>query len=158
MRRMVDTALLFPDPDGLVAESLVGGEKKPVSVLRKVVWEHFKRTALVVEDDPETRKKRRKVLKVGIDPHFSYANMLCEVAWSRAHGTSTFFHPESVSMDVPPEKTVLEVVPETLLQVFTTMPTEGCGACEAYEDGLCAARHFRVRATDPGCPLFVSAS
>lgn len=28
----------------------------------------------------------RKVLKFGIDPHFAFANLLCDVAYSRAHG------------------------------------------------------------------------
>lgn len=158
MRRMVDTALLFPDPDGLVGESLVGGEKKPVSVLRNVVWAHFKRTALVVEDDPETRKKRRKVMKVGIDPHFSYANMLCEVAWSRAHGTSTFYTPEAPAMAKAGKQTIVDVVPEPLRQVLTAMPAEGCGACEAFESGVCRERGFKVKETDPSCPLFVAVS
>ena len=34
-------------------------------------------------EDEETRKARGKVLKVGIDPHFAFANMLCDVAWAR---------------------------------------------------------------------------
>jgi hypothetical protein len=93
LRRMVDRSHLFPDPDALLGVSIVSGTLQQVPLLRRVVWEHFKRVAPVVEDDPETRKKRRKVVKIGIDPHFAYANMLCEVAYSRAHGTGTFWVP-----------------------------------------------------------------
>lgn len=34
----------------------------------------------VGEQDEEQRKARAKVVKIGIDPHYSFANMLCDVA------------------------------------------------------------------------------
>ena len=44
------------------------------------MFHHFTKTALVAEKDAETNQYRRSVKKIGIDPHFSYANMLCDVA------------------------------------------------------------------------------
>lgn len=150
MRRMVDGAMLFPDPDGIVAESLKDGRLQQVSLLRDVVWHHFKKTALVVEDDPETRKKRRRVIKVGIDPHFSYANMLCEAAFARAYGTSTFVYPGAGDGEVEdPVAAVQRALTEH------EVPDGTCGACRHREDtGMCGLRHFRVRARDPGCDYF----
>jgi hypothetical protein len=50
-------------------------------------FHHFTKTALVAENHPDTNQFNRNVKKVGIDPHFSYANQLCGVAWARTHGT-----------------------------------------------------------------------
>ena len=67
-----------------------------MALLKERVFLHFQKTALVTERANEgERKYRRKVIKVGIDPHFSYANMLCDVAYSRAHGTATFILPDA---------------------------------------------------------------
>ena len=71
------------------------GENIMTEVCKDVAFFHFTRTALVVEKDEDEKKFKRKVVKVGIDPHTSYANMLCDVAWSRAHGTSTFILPDT---------------------------------------------------------------
>jgi len=148
MRRMVDVAHVFPDPGGLVADSIVDGTLKPVAVLREVVWRHFKRVALVVEDDPETRKKRRKVVKVGIDPHFAYANMLCDVAWSRSYGTGQMWFAGAA----PEAATPLDALRAKLAAVT---PEGSCGTCSAYRDGLCVERGLTVGERDPGCGMWV---
>jgi hypothetical protein len=65
------------------------------------------------------------VKKIGIDLHFSYANLLCDVAWARAHGTNIFVIPEA------PERKVTDGVGPPV-----NMP--GAGACRR-DDGRGAA-------------------
>ena len=93
MARFVKRLCLFPDPAALVQEVFEKGVRKTVSVCKDLAFLHFTKTALVAEKDEEEKKYRRRVVKVGIDPHTSYANMLCDVAWARAHGTSMFVMP-----------------------------------------------------------------
>jgi len=151
MRRMVDKQLLFANPDALVAESIVKGVQRPVAVLREVVWEHFKRTALVVEDDPETRKKRRKVIKVGIDPHFSYANMLCDAVWVRSHGTSLMYWIDNKTPIPDP----MQAIQNTIMQ-SQTLPDGCCGKCSAWKAGWCSHRELKVKERAPGCGFFIA--
>ena len=92
LRRLVQTACLFPDPHELVQEiqdKKTG--KRTVAVLKDRTFPQFMSVALVTErPDPTQRTLRTAVKKVGIDPHHAFANMLCDVAWARAHGTATF--------------------------------------------------------------------
>lgn len=150
---------LFPDPQGLVQEVLEKGVRELKAVL-PIAFHHFTKTALVAEKDEETNQYKRSVKKVGIDPHFSYANMLCDVAWSRAHGTSTFILPEAKDME---KDAVLKnpVIPEPLKQLMRSEIPEGdvCGRCTAFdpETGTCGERgDIKVRADSPGCVLFVA--
>lgn len=162
MTRFQKKVCLFPDPDGLVQEVLAKGKRQLVAVCKEYAFFHFTRTALVAEKDEEERKFKRRVVKVGIDPHTSYANMLCDVAWARAFGTSMFILPE------PERKTDMSV--QKVLEDFTPMLNEQmqetlyakadtCGACSAFESGVCNERlGLLVNANDRGCVLFVSSS
>ena len=94
MGRFASKMCLFPDPEGLVQEVLEKGKRRMSAVCKEYAFFHFTRTALVAEKDEEEKKFKRRVVKVGIDPHTSYANMLTDVAWARAHGTSTFILPD----------------------------------------------------------------
>lgn len=152
---------LFPDPDDLEQDVLDGGITKRIPILRDWVFLHFTKTALVVEQDEEERKTQAKVLKVGLDPHYSFANMLCDVAWARAYGTSTFFMPEAPSVSERREKVEksLPGLPEQVLQMVEELPAgEVCGRCLSYdkEAGRCLERDFKVQARDPGCMMFMA--
>ena len=171
--RVRDGVCLFPNSDDLVQDVIDNGVTKRIPILRDWVFFHYTKTALVVDDGTETsngqvkkqteaRKLRMKVLKVGIDPHYSYANMLCDVAWARSHGTTTFIMPEAnrpSGEQLRPEQIsvapVINIVEALRAEALTG---EVCGRCTAYNDetGMCEQRWFGVNPSDPGCIEFVS--
>ncbi|MBU1515182.1 MAG: phage terminase large subunit family protein [Alphaproteobacteria bacterium] len=129
LRRLVDTQCLFPDPQALVQHVREKGIQREVAILKDVAFVHFQKTALVTErvNDGE-RKLRRKVVKVGIDPHASFANMLCDVAWARAYGTATFLLLEP-ALQLPTEARQNPIV-----QLIHRRCAEGtCGGCSHFE-------------------------
>lgn len=166
--RVRDGHCLFPASDDLVQEVIEDGEHKRIPILRDWVFVHFTKTALVVDDGSETvngkpkknmeaRRLRMKVLKVGIDPHYSFANMLCDVAWARAHGTTSFILPEAPKM--PNNISVVEKISEIVKIPLATLPAlsgDVCGKCSAFdpETGWCNERHFKTRADAPACDFY----
>lgn len=179
MMRIVNGACLFPDRKQLEQEVIEGGVRQRAQILPRM-WHHFTKTALVAELVDEkgtgseagsgagqksgTNKYRRRVKKIGIDPHFSYANMLCDVAWARAHGTATFILPDTKAPTAmkPAEQLRAAGMPATVVAMIehreTMLSGEVCGRCTAYkaEDSTCGERGgMRVNAQDPGCALFV---
>jgi len=154
---------LFPDPQGLVQEVVEKGQRQAVAVLPRA-FHHFTKTALVAEKDDETNQYRRSVKKVGIDPHFSYANMLCDVAWARAHGTGTFLLPTDIgitdAMSERAEGLNMPGLPNDVAAMIQVLPAgEVCGKCEAFdvERKVCRERGLIVAPADPGCHFFVAA-
>jgi hypothetical protein len=128
-----------------------------------VVFLHVTRVALVMEPDGKVREYRPRVVKVGIDPHFAFANMLCEAAWARAHGTGTFYIPEGPTAAAEVEqRTAAQDMPGLPQHVVEMMDAglvdDTCGRCEAFDAsrGHCRARGFSVAGRDPACPLFVA--
>ena len=159
--RIKDRHCLFPNPDLLEQDVVEDGVTKRIPILRDWVFHHFTKIALVVEENEETRKLRPKVLKIGIDPHFSYANMLCDVAWARAHGTSTFFFPEQTQQEKAVDKVQQNMpgLPAHVAEQMATVPEgEVCGRCEACDQDTlrCRERGLIVKATDPGCMFFIA--
>lgn len=163
MKRFQNTICLFPDPDGLVQEVVEKGDRKTVAVCKDVAFFHFTRTALIAEKDEEEKKYRRRVVKVGIDPHTSYANMLCDVAWARAHGTSTFILPDVGA----PERGKLEPeaigIPGQLGAVMEEIQAvkyygDVCGRCINYDPDtrMCREIGMIVQPKDPGCMGFIA--
>lgn len=164
-------ACLFPDPQGLTQEVVDKGVRQMAAVLPRA-FVHFTKTALVAEKDEETNQYRRTVKKIGIDPHFSYANMLCDVAYSRAHGTSTFIMPDNPAMAGPETPTAQRVaaampgLPKGVVSMIDDQPAGTCGRCSAFpaaarEAGqpraLCEMRDLMVGARDACCPLYDAA-
>lgn len=167
--RLTEHTCLFPDPAGLVAETRDKGVRKQVALLRDVVFTHLQKVALVVERDPKVKAYKRSVVKVGIDPHFAYANMLCDVAWARAWGTARIYMPEgdpaaasTTVAPVPPDGSNYPGLPPSVVNALA----EGrenraghltCGGCEHYDPkaARCGFRGLRVKATDAACPLFM---
>lgn len=151
---------LFPDRQGLMQEVIDKGTRKQVAILPRA-FHHFTKTALVSEKDDETNKYRRVVKKVGIDPHFSYANMLCDVAWARSHGTSTFFIPEA-KMNAgqyelaPTDISVAPLVEAVQVLRDQSLSGDVCGRCRSFdpETKRCGENMMIVRAKDVGCFAF----
>lgn len=151
---------LIPDPQGLVQEVIDKGHKHLAAIAPRM-FTHFTKTALVAEKDDETNQFRRSVKKIGIDPHFSYANMLCDVAWSRAHGTSTFYLPQEGKSHGRPLQPGEIGVPDQIaaaLEELQAARSETCGGCvnRDPETGLCSEQRVMTAAKDPGCWAFIA--
>lgn len=165
MARIVKGMCLFPDSKALVQEVIEKGVRQILPVLPRA-WHHFTKTALVAELDEKegTNKYKRRVRKVGIDPHFSYANMLCDVAWARAHGTSSFILPQApgkAETVKQAEDMGMPGLPVKVVGMLQSLPAgEVCGKCSAFnaETSMCSERELVVKATDPGCPVFDAAT
>lgn len=170
LARIVNKHCLFPDPKGLIQEVIDKGVKQMAAVLPRAFL-HFTKTALVAEKDKETNKYKRSVKKVGIDPHFSYANQLCDVAWSRSFGTTSFVLPEAGTVKDDRQSIAEEMgmhgLPSHVVGMLASLPGgDVCGKCTAYpegepgsvpERGQCGERNCIVRAKDPACEMFVAA-
>jgi hypothetical protein len=153
---------LFPDPQGLVQTVKEKGQEKVVAVLPRM-FHHFTKTALVAEKDEETNQFRRSVKKIGIDPHFSYANMLCDVAWSRSHGTSTFIIPEvedKARPNVPAVSSIIPTATAAVMEQINQLNGDVCGRCENRDPAtnMCRELQAFVKPEDPGCWAFASES
>jgi len=145
--RITGATCLFPDPGGLECDYRDGPPRR-VLLLRDIIFEHLTRVALISERDGETGRWRTKVSKVGMDPHFAYANMLCDVAWARAYGgASVMFMDAPVAL--PPDQMAA-------LTAAQGAPRPTCGTCSAYVAGRCQERDLGVQAGDPGCALWWS--
>lgn len=163
---------LWPDDQALVQEVKGKDERMQREPVAPIAFHHFTKTALVVESvkvdgekEATTNKVRRRVRKVGVDPHFSYANLLCDVAWARAHGTMMFMlPPENTQNDERREKAAVELeAPGLPARVVSWMekapPGRVCGRCEFYpfdaggppDSAACYLHKFTTRAKDPGC-------
>lgn len=169
LARIVQGACIFPNPKELVQEVLEKGVRKMVEILPRAFL-HFTKTAIVAEKDKETNKYKRKVAKVGLDPHASYANQLCDVAWARAYGTATFILPDMgdavTEQRQRAEKMDMHGLPTHVAAMLDDLPAGVCGRCSAYPhgdgdppaSGLCGERNITVDAKDPACPFFAGVS
>ena len=163
MARFQKRMCLFPDPKALVQEVLEKGQRKMVPVCKDLAFLHFTRTALIAEQDEEEKKFKRRVVKVGLDPHTSYANMLCDIAWARAFGTSTFLMPD---VDAPKElqgetRAVVEahhagVKAIEQINLVNDSNEATCGRCRFRdpETNRCREIQATVRPQDPSCLSF----
>lgn len=177
--RVRDRQTLFPDPDELpmveVPGALLprkktkkrGGEDdegvadaRLVNICREIVFDHFTKTALVVQQDEVTRKPKAFVMKIGLDPHFSYANMLCDAAWAREHGTGTIFIPTAAPL---PANSVAPAVvagptgaPVQIPRPVDNTPRGTCGACTHFiaARAFCNERKMGTGAREHACMMF----
>jgi hypothetical protein len=153
--RVRDGVCLFPDPDALIAEVVENGVRRPIPILRDWVFAHLSRTALVVEQKADERRLRPKVLKVGIDPHFSFANMLCDVAWARAHGTAGFIMPAASEPDRPGAIAPPPGLPRSVSDMMGERGARSmtCATCASFDPAAkaCTARGFSTDAVQLAC-------
>jgi hypothetical protein len=161
--RIKNRHCLFPDPALLEQEVIERGERKRINLVRDWVFGHFCKTALVVEQDEETRKPKPKVVKLGIDPHFSFANMLCDTAWARIHGASSFIMPQGLEGFDPPKTPAAQQMerdmpglPRNVLAMVDAQPPSTCGRCmNASADGRrCELRLLGISSSDASCDLY----
>lgn len=168
LKRFVLTECLFPDTRLLRQDVLINKLSKTSNICSEFYWHHLTKVALVAEEmnseeakrkGEEERKWKTKVVKVGIDPHFAYANMLCDVAYSRAHGTATFIIEDPGPMESPPNNTLAAIGLHPLpVEMQGLPPGQVCGKCTGFnkEKNHCTRRDFMVRAQDPGCPFYAA--
>lgn len=163
MARIQKMIAVFPDPMGLTQEIRANngkGEGQLMPILKEVVFEHFTKTALIAERDEEQNKYRRRVVKIGIDPHFSYAWMLLNVAFARAHGGTMFLFNEETTKEVVTmggSRVASPVIDAIAEQRAAVAEMGTCGACTSYneEHGRCEERGLIVRASDLACVIFL---
>lgn len=167
LKRIAEKVTIFADPKGLLqmlsddGDNGIRGEKQLAPILERV-FKHFTRTALIAEKDDEQNKYKRKVIKVGIDPHFSYAFMLLNVAWSRAFGGTSFLFDETLDKDSLVEigqGAVNSPVLNTLLNETAEIGLDKCGGCASFDASrnLCEERQLLVRVNDAACFMFMKA-
>lgn len=150
---------LFPEPQELVQEVLDKGIRQMAAVAPRCFY-HFTKTALVSERDEETNQYTRKVKKIAIDPHFSYANALCDVAWARSHGTTTFIIPNETRVErgsiLPGEIQAHNPVAQVIEQLEVARGNT-CGAClNCGDNSFCDVVLARVKPADPGCWAYIA--
>jgi hypothetical protein len=173
---------LFPDDQELFQDVVDKGITQRAAVAPRAFF-HFTRTALVVEPVKEggekeatTNRYRRVVRKVGVDPHFSYANLLCDVAWARSTPRATFIMsdppatPPGVSRAHPVSplgqiRGAPNLVQGLMLDIDEqTACQDSCAVCVSYRRGsnpaaptagTCAVTGHGGAETNPPCLDFV---
>lgn len=158
---------LFPS-DTLEQDVEENGRPKRINLVRDWVFTHFTKTALVIDhgkpDDLE-RHPKAKVHKVGLDPHFSFALMLCDVAWMREQGGGLMIlQPEDPAPQTERARKIeatMPGLPKEIIALMDDIPPGTCGRCSSCpaEGGplrLCAEREFMVNVRDAACPLFTA--
>jgi hypothetical protein len=170
LKRFVKGTCLFPDPQALTQVVVDKGVRRTAAVLKDRMFPHLMKTALVTERINEgERRFRHKVVKVGVDPHFAFANLLCDVAWARAHGTTSIILEDVTSpgaqLQALAEQMNLQGAPQAVLEALAPLPRgEICGnctECPMTAEGppasfFCNERGVNTDAASLGCPLFVT--
>ena len=161
--RIAEKFVVFPNPQDMISEIRENGVSKQGPVLKEMVFYHFTKTGLIIETDDEQRKTKRKVIKIGIDPHFSFAFMALCMGWFRAHGTSTFILPDASPANYGRSLTPQDIaVPDPLVAMIEEarakqLTGDVCGRCTNRDPstGICAENGARTREADPGCWAFI---
>ena len=167
--RVRNLQCLFPS-DTFDQDVIENKKTRRINVVRDWVWNHFTKTALVIDlgkPEERERKPKAKVHKIEIDPHFSFAAMLCEVAWVREQGMGIVLMPDEGAPDELKTETAKKLaaampgLAKEVLAIMDETPPGTCGRCSAFPlDGEgafreCATRApMTVRGRDAACPLF----
>jgi hypothetical protein len=163
--RLAERYIVFPDPMGLVQEVREGGVGRPAPILKDMTWLHYTKTGLVLEEDEEQRKTRRKVIKLGLDPHFSFSLLALCAGWFRAHGTGTIILPsaEPPGLEAVRAQRLAEALPGLptgLIDVMVSSPPGTCGRCSSFEPqgmgGRCRERGYQTAPRELACQLFIA--
>lgn len=140
MGKIQDRNVTMPDPHKhpLMQKRLMHGQWREDN-LAALFTKQLMKIALISERKNEKEEKRtNRVEKIGSeDPHFSYANMCCDVAIARAYGTTRLLTSEidhEQAAIAEQQKEAREKSPD-MVQIRSVMPTAGlivketCGAC-----------------------------
>lgn len=159
--RIAQGELRTPDARSLVQHYHDGRlGTRQVAVCRDLFWLHLQSVALVtepVEGHEDERRFRSAVKKLRIDPHFAYANMLCDVAWVRDGVRSTFLFPTAPEPEAkrsPYAEQLRALMPHAFLQTY---PELVCGTCQhfAARGSRCELRDFVVQPDQPCCDFYL---
>jgi hypothetical protein len=139
-------------------------DARALPICRDVFWLHLQRVALVTEPREgreDERRYRTAVRKVGIDPHFAYANMLCDVAWVREGPRVEIWFPPEI--DSPAERP-RDPYREQIMAAFPELgieydPDLCCRTCVNFapEKRLCRYRDLLVEPHQPMCDAYIPA-
>ena len=158
LARLTNCTLWTPSANELSQEILVKKTPRTVLLLRDVLWEHFQKTGLVTETDPDEHKMTRFVKKIGIDPHFSFALMMACAAWCRAYGSSSFIMPDMMAGPAASAAAAVERnmpgLPAAVMGAMQDLPAGVCGRCVHFAANACQERDFNVSPLDASCPLY----
>ncbi len=145
-----------PDVRKLRQETITEKGRETIEVCR-MFWLHLQRVALVTDQAKgreRERKFRRRVEKIGIDPHFAYANMLMCVAWVRQFGWDRI----SFGAEEPMDKRVRSGSEDEQLHEALGEHLKGgapvnltCGDCVHLKGRKCEQFGFNVPATMRAC-------
>lgn len=159
--RIAEQFIVFPDPDKLISEIREHGEAKQGAVLKEMCFYHFTKTGLVIETDDEQRKTTRKVVKIGIDPHFSFALMALSMAWFRAFGTTSFILPDAPTTETRKVQGLDKdnKLPTAVVNLFDVIDEtyDYCGDCVAFDRDKkrCNELEAGVQPRDEACSAFI---
>ena len=165
--KIKDGVLRMPDPYAkpLMRDRLIKGHMVP-SNIAELFTSHLTKVALRSIRDDKQNKFKNLVEKVGSeDPHFTYANMCCDVAIARAYGTTRILTSEiGREMD---KKEAQEATQDVYLkQIREAIPQVGqieqevCGNCVNFKPtkdgtrGWCLGEKWhnhKMLATDLKC-------
>jgi hypothetical protein len=159
-----------PDARTLTQDMRTDRGTRNVQVCQDVFWHHLQNVALVTEPlqgREEEHRFRRRVVKVGTDPHFAYAWMLCMVAWTRRFGITQMLLTDSrFATEVPcnqPQPSpylqqIIDAMPENFHGTIHDPDAANltCGDCQYFDvqRGLCRSRDLLVKAGDRSCDFF----
>jgi hypothetical protein len=127
----------------------------------------MQRVALVAEPVQGRENEhltRSAVRKIGIDPHFAFANMLADVAWARAYGTSRMLvvSESRVKTDEEPKVSPYRQQIENAMPALSHTPDRSlnCGSCANRDpiSSTCTApgrSGWRVEPDQPSCPFYL---
>lgn len=144
-----------PDVRTLRQEVITEKGRETVEIAR-MFWLHQQRVALITDQAKgreRERKLRRRVEKIGIDPHFAYANMLMCVAWVRQFGWDRIFTGTEDAMEKPvrsgsEEEQVREALRDAAHAPKTALT---CADCTQLNGRRCELRGFNVAPTTMAC-------
>lgn len=102
------------------------------------------------EQDEQHCKARAKI---GNDPHHSFANMLCDVAWVRSHGNRFMILPDRPAAAQEGPQQPGAKLPDAVVAGMEELAVEGtCGCCESFNEGaVSSAVSRRERQRQPAC-------
>jgi hypothetical protein len=133
-----------------------------VAICSDVFWPHLLGIALVTEPregHEDERRYRTAVRKIGSDPHFAYANMLCDVGWVREGRRVEIWAPDDVgSQPARPRDPYQEQIHAAFPEFFIEHNRDlCCGTCVNYvaEQGLCRYRNQLVKPQLPMCEAYI---
>jgi hypothetical protein len=162
LARLKNGEVHTPDARALTQSYRSDRGTQVVAICRDVFWPHLLGVALVTEPregHEDERRYRTAVKKVGSDPHFAYANMLCDVAWVREGRRVEIWLPNDVdSQPERPRDPYREQITAAFPECFIGHNRDlCCRTCVNYvaEQRLCRHRDLLVEPQQPMCDAYI---